>query len=106
MNAPADPPGAVAGVLDRLKGVKRSGYGWTARCPAHDDRRNSLSIGTGENERVLINCFAGCELANILQALGLDHADLFPPRGGGVVIPFENRATGQPHLGCTLAEYA
>ncbi len=106
MNQP--PSDQTQRVLDRLKGVKRNSNGWTARCPGHDDRRNSLSIGTGENERVLIKCFAGCELSAIIQALGLDHADLFPPTagGGGVVIPFDNRATEQPHLGCTLAEYS
>jgi hypothetical protein len=31
-------------LLARLKGVRRSGEGWTAKCPAHEDRQNSLSI--------------------------------------------------------------
>jgi DNA primase len=26
-------------------GAKRSGNGWIAKCPAHDDRTPSLSIG-------------------------------------------------------------
>ena len=35
-------------VLARLEGAKRSGDGWIALCPAHDDHRPSLSI----NERL------------------------------------------------------
>jgi hypothetical protein len=34
--------------LDRLDRVKRSGSGWTARCPAHEDRHASLSVGEGD----------------------------------------------------------
>ena len=37
--------------LDAFRGVKRAGDGWTAKCPAHHDQRNSLSIGTGEGGR-------------------------------------------------------
>jgi hypothetical protein len=31
-------------ILARLKGVRRSGEGWTAKCPAHKDKQNSLSV--------------------------------------------------------------
>ena len=34
----------VERILDRLSGVKKSGKGWSAPCPAHDDRRPSLSV--------------------------------------------------------------
>jgi hypothetical protein len=34
-------------LLGKLKGARRSGKGWTARCPAHDDHNCSLSIGEG-----------------------------------------------------------
>lgn len=66
--------------LERFSDVKKSGEGWTARCPAHDDRRNSLSIGTGADGKVLLHCHAGCDLDNILAAAHLEHADLFPEK--------------------------
>jgi len=59
---------------------KRSGSGWTCRCPAHDDRNPSLSIGTGEDGRALVTCHAGCATAEVLGAIGLRLADLMPPR--------------------------
>jgi hypothetical protein len=67
-------------LLDRLNHVKATGQGkWLARCPAHDDRSPSLSIReTGD--RVLVHCFAGCAVSDVLLALGLGMADLFPER--------------------------
>jgi hypothetical protein len=65
-------------VLSRLEGVKRSGDGWTARCPAHHDRAPSLSIGEADDERVLLKCFAGCETEAIVAAVDLTVAELFP----------------------------
>ena len=62
--------------LARLTGVRRSGDGWTARCPGHDDRRNSLSIHH-RNGRWLIRCHAGCGWREIVIAMGLTPADLF-----------------------------
>lgn len=38
------------------------------RCPAHDDRRPSLSVQVGRS-RLLFHCFAGCQAAEILSAL-------------------------------------
>ena len=46
--------------LERLDGVKQSGKGWKAFCPAHEDRNASLSVAEGTNGRILCNCFAGC----------------------------------------------
>ena len=40
----------------------------------------SLSINEGTDGRVLIKCHAGCCLENILTAIGLAKADLFPER--------------------------
>ena len=56
-------------VLSQLKGVKRAGDGWTARCPAHDDERNSLSVGEGDGGRVLLHCHAGCTFHGILATI-------------------------------------
>lgn len=75
----------VSRVLSRLFGVKRSGDGWLARCPAHDDQHPSLSISEGDDGRVLLKCFGGCETEAVVRALGLSMADLFldAPKGNG-----------------------
>lgn len=65
-------------VLPLLDGVKGAGRGkWIARCPAHDDRDPSLSIREGDDGRVLIHCFTGCSVPDIVAALGLQMGDLF-----------------------------
>ncbi len=64
-------------ILSRLHGVHGSGKQYTARCPAHDDHNASLSIGQGEDGKILLHCHAGCDVENILAALGLKKADLF-----------------------------
>jgi hypothetical protein len=46
-----------------------SGSGWTARCPAHEDRSPSLSIGTAKNGKALLHCHAGCTYADIRAAI-------------------------------------
>ena len=58
-------------VRGRLENVRENGKGCTARCPAHDDRHNSLSVGLGDDGRVLLKCHAGCETGDILVKLGL-----------------------------------
>jgi len=64
-------------VLERLEGVKRTSNGWMARCPAHDDRRASLSIAEGDDGTLLMTCFAGCTFSEIMQALGMREQDAF-----------------------------
>jgi putative DNA primase/helicase len=82
VNATAADP--VAALLDRLEGAKPAGPGrWMARCPAHDDRSPSLSISTGDGGRALIHCHAGCSVADVCRALGIEQRDLFPPRDYG-----------------------
>ncbi len=73
-------------ILSRLAGAKKHGTQYVARCPAHDDKTASLSVGEGDDGRVLLHCFAGCRTANVVAALGLTMRDLFPdtdrPAGG------------------------
>lgn len=66
----------VENILSLLNGVRRSGGGWTARCPAHPDRTPSLSVGEGERG-VLVHCWAGCASGDVCQALGIRLVDLF-----------------------------
>lgn len=65
-------------LLTAFQHVARAGDRWTARCPAHDDVHNSLSIGRGDDGRWLLKCHAGCTLAAILDQTQLAMADLFP----------------------------
>jgi hypothetical protein len=57
-----------AETIARALGGRKAGGGWTARCPAHDDRNPSLSISDADG-RVLICCHAGCEQAQVIAKL-------------------------------------
>lgn len=65
-------------VLRRLEGVKRSGGGYSARCPAHEDKNASLSVKQGDNGGIVLHCHAGCTPEQVVGALGLSMQDLFP----------------------------
>ena len=65
-------------ILNQLDGVKKNGKGFTARCPAHDDRSPSLSISEGDDGRVLLHCFAGCTVDQVCESLGMGLNELFP----------------------------
>jgi len=71
----------VDNLLSHLDKVKRTGDGkWAACCPSHDDKGPSLTIRELDDGRVLVHCFAGCSVHEVLDAVGLDMAALFPPR--------------------------
>ncbi len=71
----------VSELLRRLNGVKRIGSGrWMAKCPAHADRSPSLSIKELDDKRILLHCFAGCDVSAVVGAIGLELSDLFPDR--------------------------
>jgi hypothetical protein len=72
---------ALAGILERLKGVRQRNGGFMALCPSHDDQKPSLSVSVGDDGKVLVKCFAGCSLDQILDALRLTRADLFERNG-------------------------
>ncbi|GHU18701.1 hypothetical protein FACS189475_04610 [Betaproteobacteria bacterium] len=72
---------SVDTLLSRLDRVKRSGEGrWTAICPGHDDKGPSLAIRETDDGRILLHCFAGCSVEEVLAAVGMSFDDLFPPR--------------------------
>jgi hypothetical protein len=75
--------------VDRFQ-VRRSGKGWLMRCPAHQDRKPSLSISEGREGCVLLKCQAGCDLDAVLAGLGIEKKDLFPER------PFASTAKPKP----------
>ncbi len=65
--------------LPKLQCVKPTKDGHSARCPAHEDGRASLSISTGKDGRVLVKCHAGCKTPDVMAAVGMTMADLAPP---------------------------
>ena len=65
-------------VVSHFPDAKREGAGWAARCPVHDDRRASLSIGRGDDDRWLLHCHSGCSVESILESVKLTTNDLFP----------------------------
>lgn len=70
----------VEDLLSRLSGVKKNGPDkWIARCSAHEDRSPSLAIKE-EDGKILLHCFAGCPVDDVLGAVGLEMQDLFPPK--------------------------
>ena len=62
--------------LQKLTNVKHSNNGYLCRCPAHDDKENSLSV-TYKDEKILLHCHANCNTMDILEKLGLKFSDLF-----------------------------
>jgi putative DNA primase/helicase len=48
--------------------ARRSGAGWMAKCPAHDDHNPSLSIREVDG-KVLLCCHAGCTQRDVIDAL-------------------------------------
>lgn len=65
------PSEELAAVLSQTKNVKRNGDGHTGKCPAHEDNRSSLSIGTGRDGRLLLTCHAGCTFEDVLAKYDL-----------------------------------
>jgi putative DNA primase/helicase len=64
----------IAETLATALGGRRSGGGWIARCPGHDDREPSLSIHDANDGKLLVRCHAGCtqeKLITALRVLGL-----------------------------------
>lgn len=68
-------------LISRLDKVKATGRGtWICRCPSHEDKSPSMTVRELDDGRVLVHCFAGCEVSQILGAIGLDFDALFPPK--------------------------
>ena len=67
----------IQDLLRHFDGVKRCSEGqYMARCPCHDDKKQSLSIGRGK-KGVVLKCQAGCDTRDIIARVGLKPRDLF-----------------------------
>ena len=94
--------------IERLTGrypVLR-GDSWQAHCPAHDDRRPSLSIRIGDAGHVLVKCHAGCTAEAVTRALGLSVSALMPEQRFDQRMPNNQRSrrvtgAGRPGPGTT-----
>jgi hypothetical protein len=65
--------------LSRCEKVRATGNGtWIACCPSHEDKNPSMTVRELDDQRVLVHCFAGCSVEEILGAVGLEFDALFP----------------------------
>jgi putative DNA primase/helicase len=55
--------------IAKALGGCKANRNWMARCPAHDDRKPSLSIRDAADGNVLVRCHAGCEQQQVIAAL-------------------------------------
>ena len=78
----------AAELAERLSG-RKSGSGWMARCPAHDDHDPSLSISDGDGGHVLVHCHAGCTQDAVVGALR--DRGLWPSEKKGEISPKKGR---------------
>lgn len=63
-----DPPPDLDKIVRLLGGGKKTGGGYSCKCPAHDDKHSSLSI-TVKDGRLLWKCHAGCDQRAVFDAL-------------------------------------
>lgn len=64
--------------LQLARGVKQRGDNYSALCPAHDDQKQSLSFTEGDDGKLLMKCFAGCEFDDIIAGLRDGYSRAFP----------------------------
>jgi hypothetical protein len=84
---------SIERLLSRLEKVTEKSKGqYAALCPAHDDKNPSLSV-TAKDDRILIHCFAGCDVEEVLASVNLSLSDLFdkPLTHRGKPIPKRDR---------------
>src|SRR5229473_8271555 len=55
--------------IELLHASKSTDEQFSARCPAHNDTNPSLSIGKGQDGKVLLHCHAGCPFEKIKNAI-------------------------------------
>ncbi len=69
----------TAETIAQALGGRTAGSGWSAHCPAHDDRTQSLSLRETPDGKVLVRCHAGCDQDAVIRHL---HArGLWPQHG-------------------------
>ena len=67
----------VDDIVAKLPGARKSGRGYSAKCPAHEDKNASLSVWQDEHGNTGLHCFAGCHRRDICAALGIKEEMLY-----------------------------
>ena len=91
-------------LLMRLDGCRRSGVGYIAKCPAHDDRAPSLTTRETDDGRILLHCFAGCSPEAVLAAVGMTFHDIMPEPIGDYIAPVRRSFDAASVLECVAKE--
>jgi hypothetical protein len=65
------PKASAAAIAAKLAGhpVRPHGRNYVIQCPAHDDQNPSLSIRDGDDGRLIVHCFAGCDPLDVLSEI-------------------------------------
>lgn len=95
---------SAAALLERLMRVTQCAPDrWRAICPAHESqhRTQSLAIRELPDGTLLLHCHAGCDVGQIVAALGMELRDLFPHDHRA---PMNPRGRQRPHHWHTLRE--
>jgi hypothetical protein len=73
---------SIDALLSRLNGVQGRGPRYRAICPAHQSKNKSrtLVVTDAGDGRTLVHCFAGCDVGEVIGALGMELSDLMPER--------------------------
>lgn len=79
-------------ILARLTVKRRNGNQYSCICPAHDDKKESLSVSLGE-DKILMYCHAGCDRRDILETIGKRECDLFADGDKTYSAPTKRRST-------------
>ena len=59
----------TAETIAKALGGRKACSGWSARCPAHNDRTPSLSLRDTGDGKVLVRCHAGCDQDEVIAHL-------------------------------------
>lgn len=95
---------SAAPLLDRLMRVTQCAPDrWRAICPAHESRHRTQSLAIRElpDGTLLMRCHAGCDVGQIVAAIGLELRDLFPREHEA---PMKPRGRQRPHHWHTIRE--
>ena len=86
----------IDAVLARLDNPKSTGRDrWRSICPScGGSNASAFSIGIRDDDAVLLTCHKGCDIGQVVAAMGLDLADLFPRADGpgSGRVPLKRRA--------------
>lgn len=61
--------GTAETIARQLGRASKSGSDWSCLCPAHDDKRASLSITEKSDGKLLVHCHAGCDQSQVVDEL-------------------------------------